>query len=144
MDMYQYIASNNQLLVRNLAHKYGYGLKANPNLALVLEQLVASQGEPALMDILDNHPDRGILEEYFDKKKKDTEPVMKASGGGCGCQSVGCNGNKGGCSCSKKESTVAFDGAAAFQESKKITDTTSVIILASAMLIAVAVISIKP
>lgn len=134
--MYTYVAASNPSLVKALAHKYGYPLKNNPDLPKVLEQLVGAEGEEALMDIIKNHPEYDLFKDYFSQEANLKAPEPKI---GCGGGCAGCNGQK-------RDAMVGLVGnvsqdAPQFRESKKIVQETSLIVLASAVIIAVAVLA---
>ena len=64
--MYGYVAENDPNMARAICHKYGYriqGVQSKADLGVVLEQLVAKEGESALRDIVKNHPDRDLIVE---------------------------------------------------------------------------------
>jgi hypothetical protein len=64
--MYGYVAENDPNMARAICHKYGYriqGVQTKADLGVVLEQLVAKEGESALRDIVKNHPDRDLIVE---------------------------------------------------------------------------------
>ena len=94
-----------------------------------LQQLVAYEGEPALMAIIENNPDKELFMEYFEKSMPKKED--------CGC-------NKGN---DKLIEYMNFSGqiqaAAQLQDNQKTTSQTSLMVLAGAMLIAFAIISKK-
>jgi hypothetical protein len=63
-------------MAKAICHKYGYkisGVQSKNDLGLVLEQLVAKEGEPALKDIVHNHPDRDIIIEFEGKDKVESK-----------------------------------------------------------------------
>ena len=68
VNIYSYTAAANPYFVKSLAHKYGYTFDKDQSLSSVLQQLVSYEGEPVLMDIIENNPDRELFEEYFKKK----------------------------------------------------------------------------
>ncbi len=64
--MYHYIAQNNPSMAKAICHKYGYeivNVKKPADLGICLEQVVSKEGEPALKDIVLNHPDRDLILE---------------------------------------------------------------------------------
>lgn len=77
--MYGYVAQNDPNMARAICHKYGYriqGVQSKADLGLVLEQLVAKEGESALRDIVKNHPDRDLIVEVETGGSEDT-PIRK-------------------------------------------------------------------
>ena len=68
VNLYTYTAASNPYFVRCLAHKYGYTFDKTQELGSVLQQLVAMEGEPVLMEIIENNPDKELFFDYFQKK----------------------------------------------------------------------------
>ncbi len=130
VNLYSYMAASNPYFVKSLAHKYGYNFDKDQNLASVLQQLVSYEGEPVLMEIIENNPDRDLFMEYFEKKYKTREDDRKVA------QPT-----------SELATYMNFTGQLAavqqLQENKKITTETSLMVLAGAMLIAFAIITTK-
>lgn len=130
INMYSYVAASNPYFAKSLLHKFGYVVEKDQPLGSALQQLVAYEGEPALMAIVENNPDKELFMEYFEKSM----PKKEAD---CGCN----NGNN------KLFDYMNFSGqiqaAAQLQENKKTTTETSLMVLAGAMLIAFAIISKK-
>lgn len=140
--MYTYIAANNPHFVKALAHKYGQSLKANPNLSLVLEQIVGLNGEAALYDILENHPDKEILGEYL--KEKGTlnfnggdEPKVNCGGGCAGCK------EKAQLNAAAKPEYMNASGDEMYAQNKRVVQNTSVMMLAGAVIIAFSILNLK-
>jgi hypothetical protein len=129
INMYSYVAASNPYFAKSLLHKFGYVVEKDQPLGNALQQLVAYEGEPALMSIIENNPDKELFMEYFEKSMPKKED--------CGC-------NKGS---DKLIEYMNFSGqiqaAASLQENKKTTTETSLMVLAGAMLIAFAIISKK-
>jgi hypothetical protein len=131
VNIYSYIAASNPYFAKSLAHKYGYEFDKEQSLSTVLQQLVSYEGEPALMEMIDNHPDKELFMEYFEKKfeKKNTKKEENTD--------------------SVKELTnyMNFTGQieAAKQtvENRRLTQETSLMVLAGAVLIAFAIMSKK-
>jgi hypothetical protein len=129
INIYSYTAAANPHFVKSLAHKYGYTFDKEQSLSSVLQQLVSYEGEPVLMDIIENNPDRELFEEYFKKKySKELNPQKTDN-------SV------------LPQAYMNFTGhVAAVQQSaenKRITTETSLMVLAGAILIAFAIITKK-
>ena len=128
VNMYSYVAASNPYFAKSLAHKYGYEFDKDQRLDTVLQQLVSYEGEPALSEILDNHPDKDVIVEYHLRKleaanKKDSDKK----------------------SVSEVPSYMNFTGqlASAQQvaENRRLTSETSIMVLAGAVLIAFAIIT---
>jgi hypothetical protein len=113
-----------------MAHKYGYSFDKTQPLGSVLQQLVAMEGEPVLMEIIENNPDKDLFMEYFEKRymKKDAPKEEKSNT----TQDI--------------LTYMNFSGQAqAMQiaENKRITTETSVMVLAGAVIIALAILTIN-
>lgn len=130
VNIYSYTAAANPYFVKSLAHKYGYTFDKDQSLSSVLQQLVTYEGEPVLMEIIENNPDKELFMEYYEKKyaKKDEEKKED----------------------SKLLEYMNFSGqvqaAQAAQQSienKRLTSETSLMVLAGAVLIAFAIMSKK-
>jgi hypothetical protein len=66
-NIYSYTAASNPYFVRSLAHRYGYEFEKDQPLETVLQQLVSYEGEPVLVEIIENNPDKDLFMDYFDK-----------------------------------------------------------------------------
>jgi hypothetical protein len=130
VNIYSYTAASNPYYVVSLAHRYGYKFEKDQPLNTVLEQLVSYEGEPVLMDIIENNPDKELFMEYFEKK--------------FGKKSKNCNCDENGSSNKILEQYMNFTGAIQSNqgsENKSITNQTSLMVLAGAVLIAFAILS---
>jgi len=131
VNIFTYTAAANPYFVRSLAHKYGYEFDKDQNLASVLQQLVSYEGEPAMIEIIENNPDKDLFMDYFEKKyaKKIEEK------------------NSGVEHAKVLETYMNFSGqlqaAQQTQENKALTNQTSLMVFAGAVLIAIAIISKK-
>ena len=129
VNLYSYTAASNPYFVKSLAHKYGYEFDKEQGLASVLQQLVSYEGEPVLMEIIENNPDKDLFMEYYEKKysKKEEEKNLAQP--------------------PELASYMNFTGQLAavqqLQENKKITTETSLMVLAGAVLIAFAIVTTK-
>jgi hypothetical protein len=125
INIYSYTAASNPYFVKCIAHKYGYTYDKGQNLGSVLQQLVAMEGEPVLMEIIENNPDKDLFFDYYQKKfpqeeKKDVQNIPNVM------------------------DYMNFSGQVQAQniaENKKITAETSTMLLAGAVIIALAIIS---
>jgi hypothetical protein len=129
VNIYTYIAATNPYFAKSLAHKYGYVFEKEQRLDSVLQQLVSYEGEPALIEMIENHPDKDLFREYFEKKfSENKQPATKDNIG-------------------ELSAYMNFTGqlAAAQQtaENRKLTSETSLMVLAGAILIAFAIITKK-
>lgn len=135
VDIYSYTAASNPFLCRNLAHKYGYEYDADQRPDTVLRQLVAFEGEPALMDVVKNHPDLELFREYFSREGNELKDDKKGA--------VVTDTSR----LLENYNYMNFTGQlAAVQqtsENRQLTQNTSLMVLAGAVLIAFAIISTK-
>jgi hypothetical protein len=128
MDIYTYVASSNPYQAKAILHKYGYSIrdvKDQNDLGQCLKSLVAYEGEDAFQDILDSHPDRGVIMEVYGKQ------VVKSEDKKCNCSGHGC-------SCDRERYFLNASGSVD-APSKSVRDT-SIYIMAAALLLAAAII----
>ncbi len=92
MSIYEYIASNDPAGARRLIQQFGYTIRDNKNMANNLRVLVNNEGEPALKALMDMHPEKGVILDFFSKPEKEEHK--------CAC---------GSCS-AKKEPYLGADG----------------------------------
>jgi hypothetical protein len=128
VNIFNYTAAANPYFVKSLAHKYGYEFDKDQQLDTVLQQLVTYEGEPVMMEIIENNPDKELFMDYFEKKygkKEDTKNINELSN------------NK------LFESYMNFSGqlqtAQLTAENKSLTTQTSVMVLLGAVLISFAI-----
>jgi hypothetical protein len=127
VNIYAYIAASNPYFAKSLAHKYGYEFDKQQSLSSVLQQLVSYEGEPVLMEIIENHPDKELFMEFFEKQNstKDVKPTAMNEV----AQYMNFSGQ-----------VVAANQTA---ENRRLTQDTSLMVLAGAVLIAFAIMSKK-
>jgi hypothetical protein len=128
MDIYTYVAESNPYQAKAILHKYGYSVrdaKTNTDIGKCLKDLVLYEGEDALRDIVDNHPDKGIILEMYQPKQNSSE----CKGGSCNCAKC----------ISKEIQYMNFSGKDEEKSGKSIREV-SIFILASALLLASAII----
>jgi hypothetical protein len=129
VNIFSYTAASNPYFVKSLAHKYGYEYQKDQTLASVLQQLVSYEGEPVLMEIIENSPDKDLFMEYFEKKFAKKEEDKKVA------------------QPNELATYMNFTGQLAavqqLQENKKVTTETSLMVLAGAVLIAFAILTTK-
>jgi hypothetical protein len=135
MNLYKYVAHANPHGAKAICHKFGYrvaNVKTKDDLAECLRELVATEGEPALKEVIENHPDKEIILELLDNKRGDQ--FFNADGTGsmkhsnCTCKS---------CSCKNGDDNSKYLNADASQT--RLATQTNVIIVAAALFLAVAV-----
>lgn len=127
VNIYAYIAASNPYFAKSLAHKYGYEFDKQQSLSSVLQQLVSYEGESVLIEMLDNHPDKELFMEYFEKKKtqkEDKPETMKEFAG-------------------YMNFTGQIEAVKQTAENRRLTQETSLMVLAGAVLIAFAIMSKK-
>jgi hypothetical protein len=129
VDIYSYTAASNPYFVKSLAHKFGYEFDKDQSLDSVLRQLVSYEGEPVLMEIIENSPDKDLFMEYFEKKYANNDEKNKDK------------------SDSVKELATYMNFTGQIEaikqttENRRLTSETSLMVLAGAVLIAFAIIS---
>ena len=83
MKVYNYIAETNPDEAFEICKKYGFfRIEDTAEMAMCLERIVASEGEPAFKEIMCLHPDKDALIELFGREKKknaDGEPAAVAT-----------------------------------------------------------------
>ena len=128
VNIFNYTAAANPYFVKSLAHKYGYEFDKDQKLDTVLQQLVSYEGEPVMMEIIENNPDKELFMDYFEKKYGKKEETISS------------NDNN---SSKLLESYMNFSGqlqsAQITAENKNLTAQTSVMVLLGAVLISFAI-----
>jgi len=129
MDVFTYVASSNPYQSKAILHKYGYSAKniqTADDLGQCLKKLVTYEGEDAMKDIINSHPDKGLIIESYESEKK-TEQHSNFNGQSCNCNQ--CR--------TREHQYMNFAGNDAPSKSVM---TTNVFILVSALLLASAII----
>lgn len=140
--MYTYIAESNPSMAKAICHKYGYklsGVQTKKDLGVCLEQLVAKEGEPALNDIVNNHPDKDLVLEMYQPEAKIGMDGMISSPmhrHGCGCG----NNHK---QMKRYDEFVNYIGEESISRANSVNNQTSSFILASAFLLGAAILAKK-
>lgn len=129
VDIYTYTAASNPYFVKSLAHKFGYEFDKDQSLASVLRQLVSYEGEPVLMEIIENSPDRDLFMEYFEKKYSKKEEKGQEKNDSVRELATYMN------------FTGQIEAIKQTSENRRITSETSLMVLAGAVLIAFAIIT---
>lgn len=75
MSVYQYVAENDPKGAEMIINSFGYEVTNRRNLGQSLAELVSQVGEPALLKVMEYHPDRDIIIE-LNSDNKNSE---------CGC-----------------------------------------------------------
>jgi hypothetical protein len=126
--VYDYIAENNPQQAKQLCESFGYTITNPRQMSGNLKVLINNEGEHALKSLMDLHPDKEILIDYFGTKNK-------KEGCGCGCKSKATP-------TPSYAPLEAYLNASGRQESdaKTLATNTNTIIFASALVLAVAII----
>ena len=126
--VYDYIAENNPQQAKQLCESFGYTITNPRQMSGNLKVLINNEGEHALKSLMDLHPDKEILIDYFGTKNK-------KAGCGCGCKSKATP-------TPSYAPLEAYLNASGRQESdaKTLATNTNTIIFASALVLAVAII----
>ena len=77
VNIFNYTAAANPYFVKSLAHKYGYEFDKDQKLDTVLQQLVTYEGEPVMIEIIENSPDKDLFMDYFGLKNIADLPQLK-------------------------------------------------------------------
>jgi hypothetical protein len=126
MNVYYYIADSKPDAANKVCNKYGYyQIQSIDEIAYCLQEIVANQGESALKEIMDLHPDKDVVLELFEKKSEIIvpTPIMEQE-------------RKRDCSC-----MLNADGAT--QSNQGIASQTNIMILVAAMIVSISIISMK-
>lgn len=121
MDVYSYVASSNPQKSRDIINSFGYKVNNPKDMGGNLRTLVASEGESALKEVLNNHPDKDVILEMFQKK---SEPCKV---------------------CQERERFQNYLNASGFDvsDAKKTENNFSLVFMSGIMLLAFAIISTK-
>jgi|TARA_R110000803_G_scaffold149945_2_gene215402 hypothetical protein len=126
--VYDYIANSNPQGAKNLCEAFGYKVTNPSTMSENLKVLVNNEGESALESIMDLHPDKKIILEYFSK------PTLKEDKtSNCGCAN---NINTP----HVLERFLNASGRQDNSEAKALATNTNTIIFASCLVLAVAII----
>lgn len=126
MELFTYLAYSEKNLeqVINFCNKFGYYPKNEEELASCLQNIVAVEGESAFKELMELHPDKEVILELFEKKVED-KPMERERSRDCSCM-------------------MNADGGATIQNpSHSLASQTNTIILVSALIVAIAIISMK-
>lgn len=126
--VYDYIATSDPIASKQLCESYGYTVTNPQVMSQNLKHLVNNEGEIALKSLMDLHPDKDIIIEFFGKKEDNKSE--------CGCQRQNNYRNND----FRMESYYNANGNAESSEAKTLASNTNIIIFASALFLAVAII----
>jgi hypothetical protein len=78
MNVYLYIAENNPDEAYEICKKYGYfNVQSIEELAICLQDIVSENGQDSLQQILEIHPEKEVILELFEKKKVEEQPNVE-------------------------------------------------------------------
>jgi len=78
MNVYLYIAENNPDAAYEICKKYGYfNVQSIEELGTCLQDIVSKNGQDSLQEILEIHPEKEVILELFEKKKAKEEPNVE-------------------------------------------------------------------
>jgi len=78
MNVYQYIANNNPDAAYEVCKSYGYhDINTLEDLSHCLEMCVANNGQEALKNIMELHPDKDALVELFTVNNINQQPLQE-------------------------------------------------------------------
>jgi hypothetical protein len=98
VDIYQYIAETRPQQAAAVINQFGFELQGvnNPDdLANCLENLVAEDGEPALLALAQIHPDRELIIESLNKPTSIVPGGSNSAGSNGNCNCPNCRGGNG-------------------------------------------------
>lgn len=124
MDVFDYLSYSEKNLeqVIQFCNKFGYYPKNEQELTSCLQNIVAVEGESAFKELMEMHPDKEVILELFEKKVEE-KPIMERE-------------RNRDCSC-----MMNADGGTA--SNQNFASQTNLIILVSAMIVSIAIISMK-
>jgi hypothetical protein len=70
MSVYNYVADNDPRGAESIINSFGYEVTDRRNLGQSLAELVSQVGEPALLKVMEYHPDKDIILELNPNNKK--------------------------------------------------------------------------
>lgn len=141
MNLYLYIAQNNPDAAYEICKKYGYfNVNSIEELSNALQNIVAENGQDSLKEILEIHPEKEVILEVFDDKKKINELPLEEVIQKIFDKNKPVEKEKSDCSCMKNadasvSNTSVVPSAAVNQ--------TNTYILVGALIVSLAIISMK-
>lgn len=136
MNVYTYIAEKNPYGAKAVCHSLGYkvsGVKSSSDLGYCLAQIVDKEGETGLRKVMEQHPDKDVICELFSDNNQRANEVQKQSEfvGNQNSQTYDNYPNR----------YVNFDGHREYTNNAISTSANNTVLIASALIIAVAIIS---
>jgi hypothetical protein len=138
MNVYLYIAQNNPDAAYEICKKYGYfNINSIEELANALQGIVAEHGQDSLKEILEIHPEKEVILEVFDDKKKVNEVPLEEVLQKVFDKNKPVEKEKSDCSCMKNaDASVNTAPSTAVNQ-------TNTYILVGALIVSLAIISMK-
>lgn len=80
MNVYTYIVECNPNEAYEICKKYGFfNIQSTEEMAKCLETIIANEGEGAFKEMMELHPDKEVIVELFSQKKnEESQPVVAA------------------------------------------------------------------
>jgi hypothetical protein len=144
MSDFNDIAKRNPQGAVSVISSFGYEILDRKDLGKSLNELVANEGEPALIKVMEIHPDKDIILELFGNKNNSTKGNFSQAT--CGCGNASCNGRKSHASseqymnASGNESYSATSLAKDNSQSNTLAHQTNAILIVATLFIATALI----
>jgi len=135
MNVYTYIAEKNPYGAKAVCHSLGYkvsGVKTASDLGYCLAQIVDKEGESGLRKVMEQHPDKDVLCELFAERNIPANDTQKQS------EFLGGNNYDYG---NMSQRYMNFDGNRDYSNSVLTTSANNTVLIASALIIAVAIMS---
>jgi hypothetical protein len=141
MNLYLYIAENNPDAAYEICKKYGYfNINSIEELSNALQSIIAENGQDSLKEILEIHPEKEVILEIFEDKKKINEAPIEEVLQKIFDKNKPLEKEKSDCSCMKNA-----DGAVSTTNLATSTavNQTNTYILVGALIVSLAIISMK-
>jgi len=141
MNLYLYIAKNNPDAAYEICKKYGYfNINSIEELSNALQSIVAEHGQDSLKEILEIHPEKEVILEVFDDKKKVNEVPIEEVLQKIFDKNKPVEKEKSDCSCMKNaDASVSATNVA----TSAAVNQTNTYILVGALIVSLAIISMK-
>ena len=97
MDMFEYVAAADPEGCMALCRRYGYDVHAEDSMDLAdcLTELIDREGQPALQDLVDMHPDKTLIMEKYANPWGGRDMMDSGAGRGGHCSCPGCRHKRG-------------------------------------------------
>jgi len=125
--VYDYVAIKNPQGAKQICEAFGYRVTNSRDMSQNLKTLVNNEGEEAIKMIMDFHPDKEIILDYFGTPKTEQKTTS------CGCPTKDNTART-------IEQFLNVNGRQENSEARALATNTNTIIFASALVLAVAII----